>query len=377
LESRQTRLNALERQILRIDRRLILLRRDSDKLSRWRLGVFFAGIAAILVGLAFSNALGALAFLIWVIAFGILIANHRRVDRAIQQFEIWRTIKSTHVARMTLDWARIPETIAVEIPDHPFMGDLDIAGERSLLSLLDTSISQGGARRLADWLLNALPELTDIQQRQALVAELTPLNMFRERLQLNGRVAASRTEQKWDAEALLRWLREGDGQPQVSLQTVMTLGSLSAINTFLFALVTTGILPPVWIGTWIVYLLISAIHLRNQGGIFGSAMTIKSYLDRFASIARHIQTLKNTKRDKIRSLSEPYWRENVNPSAQIRRLQWIVSGASLQRNPMVWFALNACAGNNPLQASNLRGRIDVFSPVGFAQRPHFVTLCVF
>jgi hypothetical protein len=88
-------------------------------------------------------------------------------------------------------------------------------------------------------------------------------------------------------------------------------------------------------------LLISAIHLRNQGGIFGSAMTIKSYLDRFASIARDIQSLKNTKRDKVRSLSEPYWRENVNPSAQIRRLQWIVSGASIQRNPMVWFALNA------------------------------------
>jgi energy-coupling factor transporter ATP-binding protein EcfA2 len=341
LELQQTRLIALERHIRRIDRRLILLRRASDKLSRWRLGVFFVGIAAILVGLAFSNALGALAFLFWVIVFGILIANHRRVDRAIQQFEIWRTIKSTHIARMTLDWAHIPDTVAVEIPDHPFMGDLDIAGKRSVLSLLDTSISQGGAQRLADWLLSGSAELTDIQERQALVAELTPLTMFRERLQLNGSVAAHRTEQKWDAEALLRWLQEGDGQPQASLQTVITLGSLSAINIPLFALATTGILPPVWIGTWIIYLLISAIHLRSQGGIFGFAMTIKSYLDRFALIARHIQTLKNTKRRKIRTLSEPYWRENVNPSAQIRRLQWIVSSASLQRNPMAWFALNA------------------------------------
>ena len=74
-----------------------------------------------------------------------------------------------------MDWSALPPArVTGPRAGHPFEGDLDLVGERSLHRLMDTTVSEGGSVRLRDWLGATTPDLADIRRRQALVAELVP-----------------------------------------------------------------------------------------------------------------------------------------------------------------------------------------------------------
>ena len=76
-------------------------------------------------------------------------------------------IKKSQIARMELDWEKIPQSILQSpLSDLSFEKDLDITGRRSIHQLIDISISREGSRRLATWLLQKTPDLTGILQRQ-------------------------------------------------------------------------------------------------------------------------------------------------------------------------------------------------------------------
>ncbi|MFQ5752005.1 MAG: hypothetical protein ACE5HI_08410 [bacterium] len=62
--------------------------------------------------------------------FNIIAYFHRKVNDSINRHEIWLQIKSTQVARMTLDWAHIPVPANSEPnPEHPFEIDLELTGK--------------------------------------------------------------------------------------------------------------------------------------------------------------------------------------------------------------------------------------------------------
>ncbi len=62
---------------------------------------------------------------------------------------------------MDLDWKKIPGSILqLPLSDLPFEKDLDITGRRSIHQLIDISISREGSQRLANWLLQKVPDLT-------------------------------------------------------------------------------------------------------------------------------------------------------------------------------------------------------------------------
>jgi hypothetical protein len=67
-------------------------------------------------------------------------------------------------------------------------------------------MSQQGSARLRDWLLHPLTAPEQVCARQALVRELVPLVMFRDRLALQGALVAQEPAARWDGETLRRWL---------------------------------------------------------------------------------------------------------------------------------------------------------------------------
>lgn len=320
----------------RLSRYLTLYNQRSDQFSRWRLFLFLGGIVATLAALAFSQTLALIVTLVWLAAFVVLVRRHQRVLLTLAQFRIWRQIKQTHIARMRLDWDNLPISDADAPPDHPFARDIDIIGEYSLHRLLDTTVSRGGSARLLSWLLSPQPET--VSRRQALVRELIPLSMFRERITLAARLAAGERQTRWDGDVLLRWLNAEEDEAPISGQmlTVLLLLSALTLGLGLFSLVTGA--PALWVGAWIAFLLLSANPRRNLGELFDEALRLQAQVARLSAVFAYLERYSYQRTPALEALCAPF-KENA-PSQQLRRIGRITSGVSLQRNVLLWLVIN-------------------------------------
>ena len=244
---KQVRLRALNRQVARLERRLKRLEALSRRYSWSRLGIVLAGLFAAFLANYFGGAgPGWIAAGIFAAAFLVVVRLHDRVEKSLLRHRIWLRIKSTHTARMGLNWERIPlPPVAPPERDHPFDADLNLTGERSLHQLLDTASSRGGSERLRNWLLRPTPDPAHIRIRQALVRELLPLSVFRDRLTLNGALVSEEVDARWDGEAIRRWL-EGNTSKTSLRPYVALLGILAAANILLAVLHALSMTPALW-----------------------------------------------------------------------------------------------------------------------------------
>src|SRR5688572_22662706 len=195
--------------MIRLQRRLTGLRQRSHRYAWLRLALFGGGLLGSgLLFYFFGGLLFGLGLIITLLLFGIAVYYHRQIDRSIARHEGWLHLKSSQVARMQLDWERLPlESWRRPNYEHPFEADLDLVGEESLHRLLDTAVSAQGGQLLWAWLTAPVPNFEQIRERQQRVRELSPLSLFRGKLILNGTLAAG-SRKMWNTERLLAWLEE-------------------------------------------------------------------------------------------------------------------------------------------------------------------------
>lgn len=156
---KQARLRVIDRHKKRLELKLSQLEALDRRFSWIRLAVLLAGGLAASISFFFGPpALGPLVLVIFVVSFAFVVYQHRKLDRSLLRFRIAEKLAISQIARMSLDWELIPAT-PPHLPDttHPFENDLNLSGERSLHQLLDTATSDGGSRRLGEWLLKIQP----------------------------------------------------------------------------------------------------------------------------------------------------------------------------------------------------------------------------
>jgi len=339
LEQRYTR------QIERLNGRLAHLRHRGEVISRWRLAVFLlGGMIAVTVFLKFGAWQWALTSAAIAVPFLVLVAVHRRVETAVNRHEKWRNIKQTHLARMQLDWDKLPpaEPIAPALADHPFALDLDLVGDHSLHRLMDTAVTVEGSERLRDWLLaTAPPPKAVLAERQTAVSELRHLPRFRDKLQLQAALVADEDDdgEKWVGRQLLEWL---DGQEPISSlkPALFALIPLSAVTIVLFFLNLAGKIPPYWVASWLLYAAISMAQIRKVGDMLKEAFFLQDGVAQMTAVFQFLEQYPYKTESALAGLCAVFV-EGKRPSALLRQIRQVVSGASLQRNPIVWFWLNA------------------------------------
>src|SRR4051794_23105039 len=125
-----TRFEQLDKQIARLRRRAEFLNQISRKYWNARRVIFGAGV---LLALAFCNFAG--SKVAWFVAallailFSIVTIFHTRVRDSITRNTLLIEIKQVQIARINLDWDRIPAADPnLPIAGHPFESDLDITG---------------------------------------------------------------------------------------------------------------------------------------------------------------------------------------------------------------------------------------------------------
>ncbi len=336
---REIRLRILQRQIDRLGHRIDQLNTLNDQYSQVRVAVFAVGALASLVAFyALIIWLGLVLMGLTVVAFASVVYVHRQFQDSLTRHQLWQRIKQTHLARMTLDWDNIPASPdRVVIAQHPFEIDLNLTGPRSLHQLIDTSLSNEGSQRLRDWLLNTTPDADEIWRRQAIGREIKPLTRFRDRLLLHARQAAKGSERRIEGQRVLDWFAQ---RPTVeNLQsTVLLASSLVAANIALFVLFTIGALPPLWLVPFSIYVLLWGRHWRVVGEMFTEALAVYYTFNRLQAVFGYLETYNYDRYPHLKTVCQPFL--DNPPSWHVRRVTRILTAASLQQNPFVWFALN-------------------------------------
>jgi hypothetical protein len=325
----------------RAERLLAELKHDESRYPWIRLGVLAVGLLIVFfsfqllpLGLAWLVAAVALA------AFGLAAAMHRRVIDQIEYTQTFIYILDTYLSRANLIWTGIPAPSSIETPaEHPFASDLNVLGPRSLHQLLDTTASAGGSRCLADWLMATEPDTQTIAHRQALVQELLERPSLRLRLELDGVLANPQRPARWNSDTLIEWLDRHTNLK--SLRPILIiLGLLAVANITLFALNALGILPPFWIATLAIYLLIQASKYREASEVFEEAYLLAQRLGQLRAILSGLETYPYQNAPGLAELCAPFCRNQPRPSDALRKIGRIASAASLRNNPLLALMLN-------------------------------------
>lgn len=339
MSQKQARLRVLERHIARLDRRLTNLEAIAGRFSLVRLAVFLGG-AIIAATLYYAEPGWAVVSLVpWLGTFAVVVRYHRLTQESISRHQVWRDIKAAHAARMKLDWAHIPAAPDPP-PDagHPILRDLDLTGRYSLHRLVDTNVSQAGSRRLLDWLTATEPDLSRIYERQKLVKELIPLTTFRDKLQLNAKLALE-DYGRWGDDRLLGWLKQ-PAPPEPSKLTTGLLTALGILTLALLILFITVEMPPYFLLSFLVYGQLYIWRSRQMGDLFGMAFALYDPLKSLQSVFGYLETYRYGKNSLLRQRCAPFLSQQHRPSTELKRVTRVLSAASVRNNPYLWFLLN-------------------------------------
>lgn len=339
--SRNSLRKALKNQLGRLDKKLSDLEKLSNRFSMARLGVFLGGLLLIYL----AGSLGP-EWLFWVIiaafilGFGRLMNAHKKVDRTKQKLSIWKAIRQRHLARLDLDWPNIPEKNPTEdYANHPFANDLDLTGKHSMLQLMDTSNYQSSTDCLAKFLLNREPHPENIEERQAIVKELSNMPQFRDQLHLLAELNKKQElENDWSLENLIQHLKHSK---EVNYTVpLLILGSLSVLNVILLALYLVGFIDPYVIITGIIYLVIYNFNSEKIQGLYDESYQIEKLLTQFNAVLHFLETYDFTSKTKLKEFCRPFWAGDYSPSKYVKGIIRIASAASSQQSELIWILVN-------------------------------------
>lgn len=326
----------------RIERRIQVLKEESATISEIRIGIF---IAAVLYSYFGYGNLGDIIYLLGLVAFItvfiVFVDRHQKVDKTIEKFNHLKTVKLEHIARMDLDWDQIPyDRFEAETRNHPFENDLNILGKHSLHHLLDTCIYDGSKTLLADWLLAEESDKELITNRQAVIKELEPLQVFRDKLRVISKFTKTHSSPKdWTMEQLLLWLR--GPQKKGFRVPLVILSALSVSNITLGFLALLGPLPLLpFLISLSAYIVYYKMNDQKILGLFDSAFQLEKLLGRFGSILYVVEDFKFKKESKIETLLHNFKADGERPSTLLRRVSKLSAKASLQMNQVLWPLVN-------------------------------------
>jgi hypothetical protein len=341
LDHKIKKIEILQQRQQRAERTVSRLRQTESRYPWLRLGVLLLGLLAIAAAFQLLPfGLGWLVVLLALAGFVFVALLHNRVIERINRLEAFYRQLGTHIARANLQWEGIPAPTPITVsPEHPFAGDLNISGERSLHQLLDTAASLGGSQKLASWLLTVVPDPQDIEYRQGMVQELLALPVFRVRLELNGILANPEAKNRWDTSTLVRWL-EVHTSAATLRPFLIALSLLAMVNITLFVLNAVGMIPAWWIASVAIYLGLQSMRFRETSEVFGEAYELARQLGRLRIVFADLETYPYPPSGLLAVLCTPFWQPKQRPSAALRRISLIASAASLRNNPLLSLLLN-------------------------------------
>jgi MutS domain V len=348
--------------IARLQRRSTCLENLSRKYWNARRVIFFGGLLLALFAFGSSGIKVGIALTsVFLATFLLVVFYHRRVLDSITRTALMLKIKQVQLARIRVDWDLLPlsehsedEKKRESHPEiaHPFERDLDITGERSLLRLLDSSITAEGSQRLRSWLLSTTPDPLVIEKRQSLVRELTGHALFRDKLQLLSAVASkdSRTSggwndptgrsSRWKTRTLIDWILLGLNEQSLR-PILMLLATLAGLNIIFIVLAFLSVIPHVWPIVFLIYVGVMIAYQSRIATSWGELQNLESVLSRFKTVFQYLETRGFRSTPGLAEICADFIDKKKPPSVEARKLERLAAALGLRTNALLWVLVHA------------------------------------
>lgn len=334
---------------MRLGRRAEFLEQISRKYWIARRIIFVAGmlLALVFCNLAGNRTAWVLGGLV-AIVFIVVTVFHNRVRESLNRVSVLKEIKQVQIARIRLDWERLPPVERVSVADHPFASDLDVVGDRSLHRLLDSAVTKEGSERLKSWLLDGRPDAALIEHRQELVRELKNHSVFRDKLQLLSAVARMSTVgpvqprtggSRWNSRILIDWL-ERSGHHASLLPTIFLLSALCALNIAGIVLAAFEVIPQIWPLTFLIYFGAMFLMQARIGTAWGDLQELEKALTHFKVVFGYLESRAYKNSPRLAEICAPFVEQDKQPSIEVRRLGFLAAALGVRTNAILWFLVH-------------------------------------
>jgi MutS-like protein len=284
--------------------------------------------------------------LVAVLAFAVLVVRHARVLSAEDlAWRFWR-VNENAAQRARDEWQALPEDGAeFQDPKHPFSGDLDVFGPRSLFQFINVAHTSYGQAALAGY-LSKLDGRDPVLERQSAVRELSPQLELRQELEAYTLRSANPPGQRasqntaaLDLQALIRW---AESEP-----VLLPHPALVASARLLPVLTLAGFLLSRLLGypalLWVLPLAVQIAFTLRSGPVAASVFSaVSSSPGAFARLRPTLSLLESTdfKAPLLVRLGALLGKGERSASQQMRRFERVLGWFELRHNGMIYPFIN-------------------------------------
>ncbi|MBR5975439.1 MAG: hypothetical protein IK020_09685 [Clostridiales bacterium] len=319
----------------------------TDKLANLR-GVSFLALALFLVlyladGRKWWYLAGAGVALV---VFVIFVIRHGRLRYEENRLDVLIGIHDQYIARTKHDFSAFSDDGTDLSPkEHPYSGDLDLFGARSLFSLISVAHTAYGRKQLRDWLLYASSEdqdIRDIRARQEAVKELSGRLSLVEELETSTKM---NVKKRGSPTALLSYISSENTSPGkslivlrivisvflwVSLVTAFIIGGYAFFAPLVFLALQMAVMAWTYKSNAVVFELVEKFYpeLSANANIFASLENVEVEAPYLQEIKKQIYGDKESDG------------ERQAASNQLKTLYRICLLIQTRMQPLLYFLLN-------------------------------------
>lgn len=173
-------------------------RKAMNKLANIRLIIALIGIGNItFLYIVKSYSFVSYIFLSYMAMFIFLVIRHNRLKERNKYFQALYQINEQGLERMKGNWKDFKDT-GLEFQDdsHRFSSDLDIFGQGSLFQYINTTTTDIGRQKLAEYLTQPCKEKEQIIKRQEAIKELATKLSWRQRFMAEGLIIKDESDKR-------------------------------------------------------------------------------------------------------------------------------------------------------------------------------------
>ncbi len=264
--------------------------------------------------------------------FLYLVGRTRKIHRHIENIKRLLAFTERQKNRCLGLASGRPWEVANKLSEqYPLIRDIGLMGSHSLWTLIDESISEGGLKKLLQWMSTGPENAVTLQERQKRIASLRPLTWFYTRLG----IAANSNEVNLATHQIHDFIK--NSFVQNNFHKLLLANLVLWLLTLGFAIggAVTGTAFPAFI--FLPFPLLSLSSLGVSQSAFLSGVGLSHHLGLLAPVFAAIEK-RGAASEPLRNLTPRIHRNS--PSKEARKLDLILGFVGTQTNPILHLILN-------------------------------------
>lgn len=314
-------------------------KKQTDLIGNMRLICFIAGAAlSIFLFIKAGTAAGVISSALFLVLFIYLVVKYRKAAAEVKRLLCMSDINKMYVERMETGWTNFADNGSdFTDPGHPYTGDLDIFGPKSLYQWICVSNTYYGRMFLKELLSKPDKIIRAIIKRQEAVRELADKIDFCQELQCAGRLSKGVAE---SPESLISYAEDNKYRFKKEwVQYIFYFLPASVILTFVLYAFGSGI--PLFVPLLLLaaQTVVCAVGYGKNAEVISRIHGLKRTLDAYSNLL-DTASRENFQSEYLRELSKDLFIDGLPATAAINKLQSVANAIDVRLSTVLYIILN-------------------------------------